>query len=163
MNVSDDLKWNQVSTWRKRRTIIQIKKADGLHLKKSDFLQKTIRCESFQTEYLCQNFCMGQNFGVAPQHICPDKIQSQMIKVAHLNLGHHSLKYNTDKLMKLMGWQNINNTLSIASARLTHQLVNIKVPELLSHKFDCNPPDAGGKTKEKKTHFWKISSHKNTF
>ena len=72
-----------------------------------------------------------------------------MIKVARLNLGFQSLRYNTNKLMQAMGWLNLQQTLEVANSRLTHQLVNLKIPELLSFKFDQNPPDLNGSPRKK--------------
>ena len=57
--------------------------------------------------------------------------------------------------MHAMGWLNLEKTLEVANSQLTHQLVNYKIPEMLSHKFDKDPPDLKGKPNKKKTQFWK--------
>ena len=62
-----------------------------------------------------------------------------------------------------MGWHNIEQTLSIASACLTHQLVNKKIPELLSFKFDEDLPDINGKPKRKPANFGRTRVVKSNF
>ena len=94
--------------------------------------------------YLCRKFLYGAELWSGAPKYMTKQIQSQMIQVARLYLGHRSLKFSTNKLLNSMGWLDISQTLSVANARLTHQIVNKKIPEFLSYKFDPDPPDRNG-------------------
>ena len=149
MNVSDDLKWNKYILEGKAGILSQLKKCVTALSKVRQYTGDKLFKKLSNGIFMSKLLYGAELWAGAPAYMAK-KIQSQMIKVAHLNLGHHSLKYNTDKLMKLMGWLNISQTLSVASARITHQLVNKKKPELLSQKFDPLPPDENGKPRRKK-------------
>ena len=54
-----------------------------------------------------------------------------------------------------MGWLNLKSTLQVANARLTHQMINWRIPELMTHKLDPNFPDQNGKMREKPENYGK--------
>ena len=147
MQVSDDLKWNKFLLEGNTSLLAQLKKCT-VALGKIRHFSKNNQFRKFSNGLFMSKLLYGAELWTGAPAYMTKQIQSQIIKVAHMSLGCHSLRFNTDKLMRLMGWHNINQTLSIASMRFTHQIVNLKIPELLSQKFDNLPPDENGKLKK---------------
>ena len=55
--------------------------------------------------------------------------------------------------MSEMGWNNLENTLIQANAKMTHKIIHEGVPEIISHhiKSKLPDPDIATSTSEKKT------------
>ena len=86
-----------------------------------------------------------------------------MISAARINLGHKSLRFSTNKLMHKMGWLNLKLTLQVANARMTHQMVNFRIPEFLTFKFDPDLPNQNGKPRKKPANFGKTRVAKSQY
>ena len=65
--------------------------------------------------------------------------------------------------MFCMNCLNLNHTLQIAYARLAYQLINLRIPELLSYKFDSEPPNYVGKPAGKPPNFGRTHVGKSQF
>ena len=69
-------------------------------------------------------------WGVAPKYL-KRKIQSLQLDVVRLILGPTSYRRSTKYLLEQMKWLPLEKLLQMSSAKLTHQIINDKVPQAL--------------------------------
>ena len=63
------------------------------------------------------------------------KIQTLQLSTARAAIGYRAQFWSINQLLRKMGWLSIDKLLSLTTAKLAHQILNISVPEILALKI----------------------------
>ena len=134
ISISQDLKWNEFLVNNKNSLTKMLNK-------RISAIKKLRKCVSFkQMKTIASGIFMSKlHYGMelwagAPNYL-KKKLQSVQLSAARAAIGPKSQYWSKDKLLKNMGWLSIENLLTLTTAKLAHQIMQISVPEVLSFKI----------------------------
>ena len=144
IQISDNMKWNNHLVDNKNSLTKQLIKR----------LNALIKIRPYVDERMIKQLANGLfqsliNYGLelwvgAPLYL-RKKIQSLQLQACRIVFGKKSNRWSTKKLLTEMKWNSIQNMLEIASAKLTHSIINQDKPEVLSYRIKSlnkpNPPN----------------------
>ena len=134
ISISENLKWNEFLINNKNSLIKQLNKRISAIKKLRKYVNfkqiKIISAGIFMSKLL-----YGMELWAGAPNYLIKKMKPVQLSAARAAIGHHSYYWSTNQLLRTMGWLSIEKLLTLRTAKLAHQIMQISVPDVISHKM----------------------------
>ena len=128
ISIEDNLTWNSYLIEGKDSLLSQLKCRLSAIRKIRKYIDFKL-CKMLANGLFFSKLTYGSELWLgAPQYI-KKLVQSTQLEAARITIGHKSKRWSTKQLLSAMGWNSVEDTLVLSSAKMTHRILHEGIPE----------------------------------